>query len=106
MTGAAVATLLAYVCMAGALYAMGRRVYPIPYEFGRLAHLGVCLAALAFVFHRLPHPMAVKLLLLAAFPISLLATGFFAKDELRALRSAFSGEGEGPTAPSGPAARP
>lgn len=104
MMGAALATLVAYVAMAAVLYVMGRRVYPIPYEFGRLAHLGACLAALAFAFYRLPPLMTVKVLLLAALPLTLWATGFFDAAELSALRGAFSGAGEAPPGPSAPEA--
>ena len=47
MIGAAWATFMAYGAMAGALFWMGRRVYPIPYDFPRLA--GVFLALLGGV---------------------------------------------------------
>jgi O-antigen/teichoic acid export membrane protein len=45
MMGAAWATLLSYGSMAFALWALGRRVYPIPYEYGRLAGVAASLAA-------------------------------------------------------------
>ena len=37
------ATLLAYMAMAAALFLMGRRVYPLTYEYRRLGHAGACL---------------------------------------------------------------
>ncbi|MBI4424330.1 MAG: oligosaccharide flippase family protein, partial [Elusimicrobia bacterium] len=39
MTGAAWATLLGYAAMAASLYLFGRRLYPVPYELGRLAQI-------------------------------------------------------------------
>jgi O-antigen/teichoic acid export membrane protein len=41
LMGAAVATLLSYVTMAGLLFVIVQRVYPVPYEYGRLARIAV-----------------------------------------------------------------
>src|SRR3989338_684068 len=43
MMGAAAATLAAYMAMAASLLLMGRKVYPIPYEYRRLGVIAVCL---------------------------------------------------------------
>ena len=45
MMGAAWATLLAYLAMAIALHGFGRKLYPIPYEWGRLSGAAAVLAA-------------------------------------------------------------
>lgn len=60
MVGAAWATFLSYGVMAGALFGIGRRVYPIPYEYKKLAIvsgslLGGCL--IAFSGWRIPAVM-------------------------------------------------
>jgi O-antigen/teichoic acid export membrane protein len=45
MMGAAVATLLAYAVMAARLYVEARRVYPVPYDWGRVGGLSAAVAA-------------------------------------------------------------
>ena len=45
MMGAAWATLLAYLATALAVYVLTLRIYPVPYEFARLAKIGLATAA-------------------------------------------------------------
>ena len=91
MLGAAWATLAAYAAMAAALYLMGRKLFPIPYERGRLGlTLGAGLASFAaaralgltMAADRLPARLAV----LALFPVALLAAGFLDADERALIR--------------------
>jgi O-antigen/teichoic acid export membrane protein len=91
MTGGALATLLAYMVMAIAYWALSLRIYPVPYEYGRIARLALAFAAPAAVWRFVPAPAGLaqplwELLLLAAFPILLVALRFFRAEELRALR--------------------
>jgi O-antigen/teichoic acid export membrane protein len=76
MMGAAWATLLAYVVMAGLMWASGRKLYAVPYEWRRLLHASCAAAACLF----LPKWWA-----LPAYPVLLLATGFLSR-ELRSER--------------------
>lgn len=90
--GAAVATLLAYVAMAGVLHQLARRVFPIPYEYGRLAHLGAVFAAFAgigaLLFRLGGAPgFSLKLCLLVGMPGALAATGFFYEEEAAAFKN-------------------
>ena len=92
MMGAALATLAAYMAMAASLYVMGRPVYRVDYEGGRLAHAALALAAVTAAARLLGLGMAadrfvLRLALLAAFPAALAATGFFNEEEWAAVRS-------------------
>ena len=97
LTGAALATPAAYMTMAGLLFLLGRRVYPIPYEYRRLVHVAACLAVTVLIcwfwgrpivpFARLP----IRLGMLALFPILLLITGFFNAEELAKLHGFWKG---------------
>ncbi|MBI5631263.1 MAG: oligosaccharide flippase family protein [Elusimicrobia bacterium] len=91
MMGAAWATLLAYATMALALFLMGRKVYPIDYEYGRLAHIALCLGAAGAGAYFLglgvgSDRLGVRALLLLAFPAALVLTGFLEPEEQAALR--------------------
>lgn len=97
MMGAAWATLLAYFVMALALFLLGRMVYPIPYEYGRLAHLilaaALVLAAAYFARQLAPGAMAwtvVRAGVLIAFPLFLVLTGFFKSEEVEAFKKAMA----------------
>jgi O-antigen/teichoic acid export membrane protein len=78
--GAAWATVISYAVMAGLGYAIGRRLYPLPLEWGRLGQV-VGLAGLTYAVSLFaPEPvwpaLAVKGALLAAYPVLLVAAGF------------------------------
>jgi O-antigen/teichoic acid export membrane protein len=94
ISGAAWATFAAYAAMALALFACGQRVWPIPYEYGRLAGLAAVLAlcGVAAAYSQTfsgPWSMtaAARLGILMLAPGLLLVSGFFSDDELRALRA-------------------
>ena len=91
MFGAGLATLAAYAAMAAALYLLGRKIHRVDYEWGRLLHLAVCLAAVAAGARALglgmtPDRALLRAGLLFAFPAALIATGFLRGDELDAVR--------------------
>ena len=77
--GAAWATLAAYAAMAAAVWALGRRPAPAPYETGRLLLVAAWTGALWFLGSRLG--LAGRLVVLAAFPLALRVSGFLAEDE-------------------------
>ncbi len=98
--GAAAATVLAYAAMAATLLTHARRVYPIPYEYSRLAKVGACGAGLAAAASIWPAAMSAsggagllaRLALLGLFPAALAACGFLAPEERRVLLGARRGE--------------
>jgi len=91
--GAAAATLAAYAAMAGFLFYLGRGIYPLPYEYRRLARIGICLGTFSLAamacrpyISSTPSWTAFRLGLLAAMPLTLLVTGFFNEEELLVLK--------------------
>ncbi len=90
--GAAAATLAAYAAMAGLLFELGRRFYPVPYEYRRLLHAtGVFLAVALTLWTlggRLSGPMwlGVRAAGIVVFCALLAATRFFTPEERDALR--------------------
>jgi O-antigen/teichoic acid export membrane protein len=92
LMGAAAATALAYMAMAGSLYGFGQAVYPVEYEGGRLLHIAAVAAVLAAVFYALPAAapwgtrLARQAALLLAFPALLALTGFLKEEEKSSLR--------------------
>jgi len=98
MMGAAWATLLAYLAMALALHLLSRKLYPIPYEWKRIALATVIMALVwgaADAYYWKSAPMnpglwiMLRLAALAAYPAILWAVGFFNAEELQSIRSAF-----------------
>lgn len=92
MMGAAAATLAAYGAMAIFLYVLGRRLYPVDYEWRRLFHIAVVIAAILGVA-RLSglgvtgtHHWLMRFFLLAAFPAGLFLTGFLNEEEKNGLK--------------------
>ena len=91
IVGAAWATPLAYLAMAGSLYYWGRALYPVPYEHGRLLHVAAALAGVWALSGLLGLDASgahagLRLGLVLLFPVLLAATGFFKDDERRAFK--------------------
>lgn len=91
MMGAAWATAISYAALALAQVIINQRVWYIPYEYGRIAKVAlVCgvLYALTLLV-RFPNTwlnLALKLLLLAAYPFLFFLLRFYSSDEVAALR--------------------
>jgi O-antigen/teichoic acid export membrane protein len=85
MVGAAISTLAAYVALFGGMMLYAQSVYPVPYQWRRVATataaaVGLTLAA------RWPHLTLVpSLLLVAAYPLALGALGFYLPAERQRL---------------------
>jgi O-antigen/teichoic acid export membrane protein len=95
MVTVAWATPAAYALMAALGSWQASRVYPVPFEWGRLAQLGVYVSVLfaadrwlhgSGVASLSPAGIASKLLLIAALPLLLFVTGFFRHGEMQAFR--------------------
>lgn len=68
--GAALATLASYILMAAVIYALVRRIYPVPYEWGRLGWVGLATAVVFLLDVAVdagPYAVLWKCGLLAAF---------------------------------------
>jgi len=88
IVGAGVALGVSYLVVVALMYLFTQRLFPVPYEWGRLARLVITAALLigvgeAFVPDQGIGYLAIRLLLFAALPFVLLASGFFTAGERR-----------------------
>lgn len=95
MVGAAVATAAAYILLAGLYYRVAQRLYPTPYELGKVLS-AVALATVIGVLGVLPlGPTAVAVLVKAAavvvFLLLLRVTGVVTPEEIERLRALLHG---------------
>jgi O-antigen/teichoic acid export membrane protein len=89
--GAAWATALSFLLMAGLGYLVSQRFYATSYQLGAFVVPIAIAAALYSITARLSvsslvFSAALRILVLLSFPIALFLVGFFKKDELRKLR--------------------
>ncbi|HEX7242980.1 MAG TPA: lipopolysaccharide biosynthesis protein [Longimicrobiaceae bacterium] len=96
MVAVAWATPVSYALMAALGAWQSGRVYPVPYEWGRMAHLGAVVGAVFWADAWLAGrgwegtgaaEWGVKALLLLGYPLLLWGTRFFRAGEWRAMRS-------------------
>jgi O-antigen/teichoic acid export membrane protein len=90
IVGAGLALVASYVVVVALMYVFTQRLFPVPYEWSRLARVLLVSAGLvAFGELLLPADGAAGLLariaVWIAFPLALLASGFFTADERRRL---------------------
>ncbi|HEY8002109.1 MAG: lipopolysaccharide biosynthesis protein [Vicinamibacteria bacterium] len=93
--GAAIALVASYLVVLVLMYALTQRLFPVPYEWGRLALLiGVTAATVAAGELLLPTDglggFALRTLLWLALPAILLAAGFLSREERAGLRAMLS----------------
>jgi O-antigen/teichoic acid export membrane protein len=92
MQGAAWSMLLGYVLMITLTLLVSQRIYPIPYEYGRIAKVIAAAVALWGVSLALPETgraarLVANVVVLALLPLLLWALGFFRDGELTWLRT-------------------
>lgn len=91
--GAAIATLASYAAMALAIYFIGRKVYPIEYEWGRLGKIALA-SAIVYACFTFIHPPAFvlvwKLGLVMMFVGMMYAMKFFNASETAIIARLFS----------------
>jgi O-antigen/teichoic acid export membrane protein len=86
MMGAATATLVAYVVMFAGMTVRAQQVFPVPYQWRRVALVAGSAVGLTVVGKALHVPLAGALGLAAVYPLILLPLGFYLPVELRRLR--------------------
>jgi O-antigen/teichoic acid export membrane protein len=90
IVGAGLALVASYVVVVGLMYALTQRLFPVPYEWSRLARI-LLVSALIVAGGELAMPTAGLAGLLgrgavwALFPLALFGSGFFSAGERRAL---------------------
>ncbi len=92
IAGAGIALCAAYGVMLVVLHLLTRKLFTVPFEWGRLAHAIVLLAGIAVAGELLLPAdgiggFVLRALALAAIPLALLATGFMRADERAGLRT-------------------
>ncbi len=95
IVGAGIALVASYLVVLVLMYVLTQRLFPVPYEWGRLAVLvGVTAATVAAGELLLPTEglggLAARTLLWLALPVFLLATGFLSREERAGLRMMLS----------------
>ncbi|HET9154573.1 MAG TPA: oligosaccharide flippase family protein [Solirubrobacterales bacterium] len=86
IVGAGLALVASYLVVLVLMYAFTQRLFPVPYEWGRLLRVVLTVAALVataelFVPTSGAAGLSVRAVLFAAYPLALLATGFFSEGE-------------------------
>jgi O-antigen/teichoic acid export membrane protein len=86
IVGAGLALVASYLVVLGLMYAFTQRLFPVPYEWGRLLRVTLTVAALVGIAEVLtPTEGALGLLLraalFAAYPLVLWLSGFFSDEE-------------------------
>src|ERR671937_651941 len=86
MMGAAIATLAAYVVLFGAMTLNAQHVYPVPYQWRRIATLTAAAVGLTVLGKLLDVPLPGAIALALAYPFVLLVLGFYLPAERARLK--------------------
>jgi len=89
MIGAAISTAVAYGVLFLGMTWNAQRVWPVAYQWRRVATLGSAAVALVVAGKLLDVPLAAAVLLTAAYPVVLLLLGFYLPAERARLRAVF-----------------
>jgi O-antigen/teichoic acid export membrane protein len=86
IVGAGLALVASYLVVLALMYVFTQRLFPVPYEWGRLLRVTLTVAVLVgvgefFVPTSGALGLLLRALLFAAYPLALLATGFFTAGE-------------------------
>ena len=87
MMGAAVATIGAYGALFLGMAWKAQRVFPVPYQWRRVATAFGAAVVLTVVGRSFDVPIGVAIALVAAYPLVLLPLGFYLPEERRRLRA-------------------
>jgi O-antigen/teichoic acid export membrane protein len=85
MIGAALATVAAYTTMAVGMAWWSQRIYPVPYQWRRVATAALAAVALAVIGKELDAGLAAVVVLVLAYPLALGVLGFTSPEERRRL---------------------
>jgi len=86
IAGAGLALVGSYLVVLGLMYVFTQRLFPVPYEWGRLMRVVLTVAAIVGLAELLvptsgADGLLLRAALFAAYPIALFATGFFSDEE-------------------------
>jgi O-antigen/teichoic acid export membrane protein len=88
IVGAALALVASYLVVLGLMYVFTQRLFPVPYEWGRLLRVVLAVAAIVGLAELVvptegADGLLLRAALLAAYPLVLWATGFLSEEERR-----------------------
>ncbi len=86
MVGAAISTLGSYVTLFAGMTLYAQHVYPVPYQWRRIATVVAAAVGLTVAARAAALPLAPSLLLVLAYPLALLVLGFYLPAERARLR--------------------
>ena len=109
IVGAGIALVVSYLVVVALMYRFTQRLFPVPYEWARLSRLlAVSVALVAIGELLLPTAgapgLAGRIVVWLAYPVTLLAAGFFTDEERRWLRRLRHPAGLSPSSPPPPGA--
>ncbi len=86
IAGAGIALVASYLVVLALMYGFTQRLFPVPYEWGRLARIVAISTALVAIGELLLPTdgltgLALRIVLWLVYPLALLATGFFSQEE-------------------------
>ena len=86
IVGAGLALVGSYLVVLGLMYVFTQRLFPVPYEWGRLLRIVLIVAALVGIAELLvptsgADGLLLRAALFAAYPLALFASGFFSDEE-------------------------
>jgi O-antigen/teichoic acid export membrane protein len=86
IVGAGLALVASYLVVLGLMYGFTQRLFPVPYEWGRLLRVVLTVAALVGLAELLGPTegaagLLLRVVLFAAYPLVLLGSGFFSDEE-------------------------
>jgi O-antigen/teichoic acid export membrane protein len=86
IVGAGIALVASYLIVVALMYGFTQRLFPVPYEWGRLARIALVTAGLVALGELLLPTdglgaLAARVALWLLYPLALLATGFFTAEE-------------------------
>ena len=87
MIGAAIATIGAYVTLFIGMAWRAQYLYPVPYQWRRVAIAGGVAIALTVIGRVLDPPLAAAIAIVAAYPLVLWPLGFYLPEERRRIRA-------------------
>jgi O-antigen/teichoic acid export membrane protein len=87
MMGAAISTVVAYTMLFLGMTWRAQRLYPVPYQWRRIAVAAAVAVALTVAGKLLHVSLAAAVALVAAYPLALIPAGFYLPEERRLARS-------------------
>jgi O-antigen/teichoic acid export membrane protein len=87
MIGAAIATIGAYAMLFVGMAWRAQRIYPVPYQWRRVATAAGVAIALTVVGRVTDPPLAAAIVVVAAYPLVLVPLGFYLPEERRRIRA-------------------